>query len=279
MKSILVTGANGYIGRHVIDSLKKKGAYVIALDIQMGEDIKADMQVLCNILDPNISIYDLLEFAPDACLHLAWRNGFDHKAPSHIEDLSAHFNFLTSMAKNGTQQISVMGSMHEVGYWEGAIDENTPCNPLSLYGVAKNALRQSLELEFADTPTVFQWIRGFYIYGDDTRSQSIFGKILKAVEDGKKTFPFTSGKNKYDFLYIDELADQIANVVMQDEVNGIINCCSGNPVALAEMVELFIQDHALDILLEYGAFPDRAYDSPAIWGDNSKIQKILGNAF
>ena len=37
-----------------------------------------------------------------------------------------------------------MGTMHEIGYWEGAIDENTPCNPLSMYGIAKDALRRCM---------------------------------------------------------------------------------------------------------------------------------------
>lgn len=275
MKSILVTGANGYIGRHVITALKRLGAHVIALDLVMNGETNADVEIGCDILDTNLALEDLLEESPDACLHLAWRNGFNHKALSHIEDLSAHFKFLTSLAQAGVSQIAVMGSMHEVGYWEGAIDETTPCSPQSQYGVAKNALRQSLELEFSNTPIIFQWIRGYYIYGDDDKSQSIFGKILRASKEGKKTFPFTSGKNKYDFLPIGELATQIASVLMQDEISGIINCCSGNPVSLAEMVEDFIKDRNLKIELEYGAFPDRPYDSPGVWGDNSKIKSIM----
>lgn len=44
-----------------------------------------------------------------------------------------------------------MGTMHEVGYWEGAIDEHTPCNPQSQYGIAKNAMRQSLMLTAKDS--------------------------------------------------------------------------------------------------------------------------------
>lgn len=68
----------------------------------------------------------------------------------------------------------------------------------------------------------------------------------------------------------------IAAATMQDEVLGIINCCSGKPVSLAEQIEGFIRDNHLDIQLEYGAFPDRPYDSPGVWGDASKIQRILG---
>ena len=94
--------------------------------------------------------------------------------------------------------------------------------------------------------------------------------------EGKETFPFTSGKNKYDFIQVDELADQISHVVNQDEVNGVINCCSGVPVSLADKVEEYIETHQYKIRPQYGAFPDRPYDSPGVWGNAEKIKKIMG---
>lgn len=168
-----------------------------------------------------------------------------------------------------------MGTMHEIGYHEGAVDENTPCRPLSLYGVAKNALRQSLELFCRQHEVVFQWFRGYYVLGDDERNHSVFSRILESAKEGKREFPFTSGKKCYDFLPVEELAAQLSACVMQTEVQGIINCCSGRPLALGDMAEKFIRERGLDITLRYGAYPDRAYDSPAIWGDNAKIRRIL----
>ena len=96
-----------------------------------------------------------------------------------------------------------------------------------------------------------------------------------AAEEGKKQFPFTTGKNQYDFITVEELANQISAVVMQKEVAGIINCCTGKPMSLADRVEQFIKDNGLDIMLEYGAFPDRPYDSPCVYGDATTINMIL----
>ena len=169
-----------------------------------------------------------------------------------------------------------MGSMHEVGYWEGVINEQTPCNSLSQYGVAKNALRQSMMLLAKDHDISLYWLRGFYIYGDDIGGHSIFSKIAQAAADGKTEFPFTTGKNKYDFLHIDEFSDQVLAAITQYKVTGIINICSGKPVSLAERVEQYIQDNNYNITLQYGVFPDRPYDSPAVWGDDSKIRMIKG---
>lgn len=274
---ILVTGANGYIGRHVVTSLLEKGFQVTACDI-----CTKDVDTRANRIDfdlfnlPEKNIFELFG-APDVCLHMAWRNGFVHNAPSHMEDLSYHFKFITSLIKGGLKQIAIMGTMHEVGYWEGAIDETTPCNPSSLYGIAKDALRRSTMLYANQHNCLVQWLRCYYILGDDKKSNSIFGKILTASEEGKTEFPFTSGQNKYDFINVDELAELISATITQSEITGIINCCKGQPISLSDRVESFIKEHKLDIKLKYGAFPDRPYDSPCIFGDSRKINKILAN--
>ena len=271
-----VTGANGYIGRHIVKELLDCGQEVIAIDIRFDDiDERAD-KVIFSIFEETDHVFEQLG-QPDVCIHMAWRNGFVHNDLSHMEDLPKHIQFIKDMVEGGLKQIVVMGSMHEVGYWEGAIDENTPTNPQSLYGIAKNALRQAIDSIIKTDDLCVQWLRGFYILGDDLKNHSIFTKLIEACNAGKTNFPFTTGKNKYDFITVDELAKQIACTAMQTEVQGIINCCSGNPVSLADRVEQFIRENNLDIKLEYGAFPDRPYDSPGIWGDPSKINAIMSN--
>lgn len=272
---ILVTGANGYIGRHVVTSLLNIGNEVIACDINTtGVDSRAE-KITVNLFDHNIdNLFERLG-SPDICLHMAWRNGFIHNSSTQMGDLSAHYIFLTTLIDGGLKHLAVMGSMHEVGYWEGAIDENTPCNPTSMYGIAKDALRKSIELYCNQKNVIFQWLRCFYILGDDTKNNSIFSKLLVAAKEGRKQFPFTSGKNKYDFINVDELAYLISKCILQNEITGIINCCKGEPISLGEKVESFIKENGLDIVLNYGAFPDRPYDSPCIYGNPSKINNIL----
>ncbi len=273
-KKILVTGAGGYIGRHVVTKLCDFGAEVIAVDFHT-EGIDPRAKILnSDIFSGSESIYEDLG-SPDACLHMAWKDGFVHNSPSHIQMLPKHYEFLEILIKGGIKQIAVMGTMHEVGYFEGAIDENSPCNPSSLYGISKNALRQASFLLAKQNGICMQWLRAYYIYGDDSRSNSIFAKLTKAEQEGKEKFPFTTGKNKYDFIHVDTLAEQLARSVLQTEVDGIINCCTGSPVSLADKVNEFIKEHNFKIRLEYGAFPDRPYDSPAVWGNADKINKIM----
>lgn len=273
-KKILVTGAGGYIGRHVVKALLDAGQEVIASDLRLDDVDDRAQKIVTNIFEPDDGLFTKLG-SPDVCLHMAWRDGFKHNSDNHMGDLSNHYRFIKTMLEGGLKQVAVMGTMHEVGYWEGAIDENTPCHPASMYGIAKNALREATLMLAKEHNAVAQWIRAYYIVGDDARGNSIFSKLLQAAQEGKTTFPFTTGKNKYDFINVDELARQIAAVASQSEVDGIINCCTGQPITLAERVERYIKDNNLNITLDFGAFPDRPYDSPGVWGDATKIKQIM----
>lgn len=270
---ILVTGANGYIGQGVVKELVKRNIEVVATDFHTecvdSQATKLDINIF-ELEDPYTYFGK-----PDYCLHLAWRDGFRHQSDNHLKDLPKHYEFLEKLCKAGIRKIAVLGSMHEVGFFEGCINESTPCNPQSLYGIAKNALREASFLLAKEYPTKIQWLRGYYIVGNTEAGSSVFSKLAKAEELGEERFPFTMGTNQFDFIDYDEFINQIVNCIIQDKITGIIECCSGTPQRLCDRVEQFISDNHFNIKLDYGTFPDRPYDSKAVWGDNTKINLIL----
>ncbi len=272
---ILVTGANGYLGQGIVKAILDNGHSVIAADFKTQYVDERAKKMDCNLFEVD-NPFDYFG-RPDVLLHLAWRDGFVHNSNAHIEDLPKHFNFLKTMIESGVMKVAVMGSMHEIGFFEGSINENTPCHPMSLYGIAKDALRNIVQMLAKSHSIDFQWLRGYYIVGNSKFGNSIFSKITAAAEEGKTEFPFTMGQNQYDFADYDDFCAQIAAAVGQNEINGIINIGSGKPEKLADRVERFIKENGYSIKLKYGAFPDRPYDSKAVWGDGNKIQTILQN--
>lgn len=272
---ILVTGANGYLGQGIVKAILDKGNEVIAADFKIGNIDNRAKRIECDLFNIE-NPYNYFD-KPEVVLHLAWRDGFVHYSDAHIQDLDRHYLFIKKMIESGVKQIAVMGSMHEIGFFEGSIDENTPCHPVTPYGIAKNALRELTLMLCKKYGVKFQWLRGYYIVGNSKYGSSIFSKITAAVQDGKEKFPFTMGQNQYDFIDYKDFATKVATSICQSDILGIIEICSGRPEKLADRVERFIKENNYNIMLEYGAFPDRQYDSKAIWGNSTKIDKIMEN--
>ena len=270
---ILVTGANGYLGQGIVKHLLDNEHEVIATGRKLNlVDDRANKKPcdLFEIEDP----YNYLG-QPDVLLHLAWRDGFIHYSDAHIDDLPKHYAFIKKFAESNVKKIVGMGSMHEVGFFEGSIKEDTPCNPTTPYGISKNALRGLTTMLCKQKSKKFMWLRGYYIVGNSQYGSSIFSKITAAESEGKTEFPFTLGQNQFDFIDYEDFCEQVARSVGQDTMLGVINICSGHPEKLADRVERFIKENGYKIKLKYGAFPDRPYDSKAVWGDGTKIEKIM----
>lgn len=270
---ILVTGANGYLGQGIVRHILDSGNEVIATDFQLDSVDERAIKKECNLFE----VEDPYNYfgCPDVLLHLAWRDGFKHYSDSHIIDLPKHYQFIKRFSESDVDTISVMGTMHEIGFYEGCIKEDTPCNPITPYGIAKNALRQLTKILCSQNCKNFLWLRGYYIVGNCKFGASIFSKIAAAEIEKKPEFPFTMGQNQYDFIDYEDFCVQVAKTISQNKITGIVNICSGYPEKLADRVERFIQENNFDIKLKYGAFPDRPYDSKAVWGDSNKIEQIL----
>lgn len=116
---ILVTGANGYLGQGVVKALLDNGHSVVAADFKTTYVDERAEKIDCDLF----SVEDPYTYfgKPDVLLHLAWRDGFVHYSENHIADLPKHYHFLKQMVDAGIAKISVMGTMHEIGFFEGSI--------------------------------------------------------------------------------------------------------------------------------------------------------------
>jgi dTDP-6-deoxy-L-talose 4-dehydrogenase (NAD+) len=279
--TVLETGANGYIGSHLIRFLcdYDKAYKVIAVDRHSTNVDCRAIFVECDIFRAvcGREMYASLH-NPDICVHLAWQDGFDHNSEKHLENFFFHSRFIRTLTEAEAKHITVAGSFREYGSIDGQTDERKIVIPSNYYSLAKTALKDALEILFKNTDVCFQWIRPFTVYGDDQMNNSILSKILIWEQEGKTSFPFTDGKEEYDYIHVNEVAKQISAIISQREVDGIIDCCSGKPMKLKDMVEQFISERQLKIRPEYGVFKTRDCDSKVIYGNPDKINKIMARS-
>ena len=276
-----ITGASSFIGIELCRYLSDNGHEVIAMSRRANEHLEeiakdghlevfsADMHTLPELVK---------DVKADVFVHLAWAGALlGQRDNQELQEGNISFSLeCVKLSKRmGCQLYVDAGSQAEYGIVPGVISEDTPCNPITPYGIAKNCLRQLTEVLCKQKNKKFMWLRGFYIVGNSKYGSSIFSKITAAEAEKKMEFPFTFGQNQFDFIDYEDFCEQVARSISQDTVLGVINICSGYPEKLADRVERFINENGYKIKLKYGAFPDRPYDSKAIWGDGRKIEEIM----
>ena len=277
---VVVTGASGYIGRHVLSYLSSRSEIDVLGIISPWSKVPPELEkyTLLKLDLENIvatgNVHKYISSA-DCLIHLAYRNGFNHYHESHFKDLSWHYSLIEQCVASGCNNINVMGTVHEVGYWEGMVDSDTPCNPITPYGIAKNALRQALFALRGKNLFSLKWLRGYYVYGNDENSSSIFGKILSLSRTQDASIDLTDGVNQFDFTYVEDLARMIAVASTQVEVDGIVNVCSGVPIPLKKAIVDYVSKNHLEIQLNFGKYPQRVGESHCVYGDNTLITQIL----
>lgn len=280
MKKILVTGATGFIGQYVIAQLLARNYQVIATATSPG---KAATQawfrqvtfVPYKIGDQEVeNLYDYFH-RPDVLIHLAWQGLPNYKSAFHVEvNLPEQYTFLTRLINQGLTDLTVTGTCFEYGMQEGCLSEDMPALPANPYAIAKDNLRKQLQDYQQQKPFSLKWVRLFYMFGKGQNPNSLLSQLEKALDEGKESFDMSGGEQVRDFLPVEEVAANIVKIALQQEVSGIINCCSGKPVTIKKLVEDYIRSRNKNIHLNLGYYPYPDYEPMAFWGDNSKLKKI-----
>lgn len=277
MAKFIVTGASGYIGGYVANFLDEMGHEVIApIRKESSHELKSGVRIIRGDLwEIALNVWE--EIAPKATLvHLAWQDGFTHSADSHLGQLSNHYNFVRKLISAGITRFVGLGSMHELGPVSGLVSEDCAAVPVNQYGIAKNALRNSLRNLCEQWDVAYLWLRCFYILGDDHKNKSVFSKMLELEAEGAEFIPLTSGEARFDFIEVSDLAAMIAQAAQRPQVTGVLNLGSGQVVSLRERIECFKRENNIELELRFGAFPERAGIGQGAWPDLTRMNELLG---
>jgi dTDP-6-deoxy-L-talose 4-dehydrogenase (NAD+) len=142
--------------------------------------------------------------------------------------------------------------------------------------LAKDNLRKSLqELQGLFT---LKWIRLFYMYGKRQNPNSLLSQLDTALANNDNEFNMSGGEQVRDFLPVEKVAEYIVKIAMQNNVTGVINCCSGQPVTVKQFVYDYLQQKNQRIKLNLGYYPYPDFEPMQFWGDTTPIltNKING---
>lgn len=275
---IAVTGASGFIGRHVLTALLQHEVEVVAVTrdaTQLAGFSEKVHVVELDIAHQATDYFTQLGY-PDVLIHLAWDGLPNYKSLHHFEaELSRQYHFLKRMIEAGLPSLLVTGTCFEYGMQSGPLAAGMLTKPNNPYGYAKDALRKQLEYLKSVKTFNLTWARLFYMYGEGQSRNSLFPLLKEAVLRGDKVFNMSGGEQLRDYLPVEEVARQIVNSALAQRDLGAINICSGEPVSVRKLVEHWISENDWHIQLNLGHYPYPDYEPMAFWGEGQHFDVSL----
>lgn len=279
MIKVAVTGASGFLGRHVLAALANRDVQVVAhtrTQKSVGDGGASDVRrIAFDLADAPQDAFARIG-QPDIVIHLAWGGLPNYLSGRHLDvELPVQVQFLRALVTGGLRRLVVVGSCFEYGMREGCLSEDTPSEPATSYGRAKDALRRQLEDLNEATPFDLRWLRLFYLYGDGQPETSLYSQFRAALARGDGTFDMSPGDQLRDFMRVEDAAAAIVAVAIAAQTPRVINVCSGTPISVRAMVEKWRNEMSADIVLKLGALARPAYEPLAFWGDRARLSALI----
>jgi len=275
---VAVTGASGFIGRHILAELACHPLEVIAAtrDAAKLADIAGNVHVVeLDLSNLQPDDYERLH-RPDVLIHLAWGGLPDYKSLHHFEmELPRQYLFLKGLVQAGLPSLLVTGTCFEYGMQAGALSEDMTPLPCTPYGYAKDALRRQLEFLRGKHPFALTWARLFYLYGDGQSKNSLLPQLKEAVARGDAAFNMSGGDQLRDFLPANEVAAILVALALRQKDAGVVNVCSGKPISVRNLVEGWLNENGWTIDLNLGHYDYPDYEPMAFWGCRRRLNTIL----
>ena len=272
---ILITGLNGFIGKSLKNLLSEK-YQVLSLVRDKNNNNKYNnnkynniFNIIGDLSNPDEWGEKVVNFAPDYCIHMAWEGLPDYSPEKCKTNLNQNLLFLDFLCKVKVPNIILTGSCYEYGDYDGRLEENlSPQNP-SIFGLTKIAIFDYFESLCKANELNFKWARIFFSYGPNQRNVSLIPSIWKNLKLNKKNSiktPFLSN----DFIYVDDVANGILNLLDNKSPSGIYNIGSGKLTSVGYIANLIHSYYKKDL-----PYPDiDTINLKGFYSDNRKIENL-----
>jgi nucleoside-diphosphate-sugar epimerase len=269
--TVLLTGATGFVGRHVHAALNEAGrpVRVVARPSSVTGLEALDLERL--VVTPDLFAESSAWWAStfdgvDTVLHVAWyaEPGRYLTAPENLDCLVGTLAMARGAAAAGVRRFVGIGTCFEYDLTVGRLSVDTPLRPVTPYAAAKAAAFLALSQWLPSQGVELAWCRLFYLYGEGEDSRRLVAHIRMRMEAAEPV-DLTSGTQVRDFMDVADAARRIVSVASGAE-QGAVNVCSGVPITVRELAERIADGYGRRDLLRFGARPDNLTDPPMVVG-------------
>jgi UDP-glucose 4-epimerase len=287
MTSILVTGGNGFIGSHFVDSLAAAGRRVVALDLyprpfEPSPENAASIQG--NLADPELIGRVLVDEGVEVVVHAAWASIHETSLKDPAADLEANLvptvRLLDACREAGVRRFVFLSSGGQV-YGipnETPVREDHPADPISAYGAAKLAAEKYVGMYARMYGLESVILRPSVPYGprqNPRRRQGAVAVFVYRALLGQPVEIWGDGEVLRDYFYIEDLSRALAAAVdLPAAAGGVFNLGGRETVSLNGLVAAV--ERALDLKIEVRYQEARRFDVPELELDWSAARRVLG---
>jgi len=274
----LVTGAGGFVGRHLVAHLEAEGDDVVASDASRGG---------ADITDPDAVRAEMAAAAPDVVYHLAgWADvGGSWREPAAAFRANAEgtLNVLLAAADRGVERVVAVSSADVYGAAspeEMPLTEDSPLRPASPYAVSKVAADYlGLQAWLGHGLPVLR-VRAFNHLGpgqsDRFVASALASRIARAEREGGEVLRVGTLTARRDYTDVRDVVRAYRLLAFQGEPGEAYNVCSGADHAVQELVDALLAQATVALRFETDPELLRPVDVPVLRGSHAKLTAATG---
>jgi UDP-glucose 4-epimerase len=242
---VLLTGASGFVGSHVLARFLRAGEHTVAIVLRPGRTPRRIQHLLDSIeviagdlAQPEALVEPVRRFVPEIVVHAAWAvpSTKNRDNTEHADHVSHTIELVKLAHAAGARHFVGLGSQAEYGAAANRADEEHPAQPTTLYGTAKLCAGLLAGKLCARFGIRFAWLRLFAAYGPGEDPDWLIPSMCRALLAGLRPAT-TRGEQVADYLYVEDAADAIYRVAILPSANGIFNLGSGQGHTVREVIE------------------------------------------
>ena len=276
---LLVTGAAGFVGAAVVRAALAAGHDVVATGRSPNPERlrgSAASYYAVDLSDGPAIDAMIAHEQPDVIIHSAWEgvSGAARDGDIQLTNVTSTCRLIDAAIRGGTRKFVGIGSQAEYGRFDRLISEDDLPEPTMIYGVAKLAACHFARQRAADAGLDFAWLRLFSPYGPSDNSNWLIPSLIAQMAAGLAP-KMTMGKQRWDYLYIDDCADAILATAVGG-ATGVFNLCSGEAVLVRDVAETIRDLVAPRLDLIFGEIPYGPAQIMLLQGDRSRLSAATG---